>query len=279
MLAECTKIYNNEKDRVSLPRGTMSIAITMLEEKHHLQKLKPYDIQRIQKDISKNFELYTELVERDFNKIWSSIQKEEEENIKVKETKSAEKQTKATAENTDGPSHDGGHEEYEDVDDDVNDKESIRTCTVPLSHILHPDLQAHYKDVVDIIKDCQTLVTDDIIELTVLANKAVLAIAAGELWESGPSVIRSFDLMKIFPDGFKVRCDMSPIVSVAPIPTGLQDSLEAAMDKGAHGADADELDIASLLSQAHLQYVHASLLGVRGSKEKSKTTHPIWEKS
>lgn len=65
------------------------------------------------------------------------------------------------------------------------------------------------------------------------------------------------------PPDFRFRDEVESIIRVAPIPDGLQDAIEAALDKKPDGQP--DSDIANLLSKDHLQFLHTRFLGVHGN--------------
>ncbi|KAF9358967.1 hypothetical protein BGX26_000509 [Mortierella sp. AD094] len=311
MLQERERVFRDEKRRVRLPRKTLDLAATILRNEHGLgDEFQVVVMRRIQIDDSKNFEIWARTVELEFNNTWDSVQKEAAD--QQKERKAAKTAKIRTTEEPDGPS--GGHLSHEDIeacqgtkqttvrsdgpngpsdydeDDDTSDHgedddvggDGIRTCTVPLSQILRTDLrESHYEEIIDVLQDRQAAITDDMNELSILVHLVTLSVAAGDLhsgnWEQESLAPKTFDITSVLPSGFQFRSNVLPTINVAPIPTGLQDSLEAVLENRTD--DTNDHDLALILSQDFLQYVHTSFLGVRGSGEKSKLKHPIWERA
>ncbi|KAG0195349.1 hypothetical protein BGX28_001618, partial [Mortierella sp. GBA30] len=119
-----------------------------------------------------------------------------------------------------------------------------------------------FNDFLRLAEESQRAVTDMVFELSALAHKTLLAIAAGDLYDASlgydPSIRATFDIRLALPAGFVFRENVTYTLNVAPIPSGLQRHLEVHLDKTA-GRD----DIMLLLSQDHLQYLYTRFLSPR----------------
>jgi hypothetical protein len=81
--------------------------------------------------------------------------------------------------------------------------------------------------------------------------------------------------MSLLPEKFNLRAPTPTNIKVAPLPPSLQSHLEE--------ANSDKDDIASLLGQNYLQFIHSHFLGARRSlesnnQESSRTQHTVWDR-
>ncbi|KAF9574644.1 hypothetical protein EC968_005874 [Mortierella alpina] len=257
----------SQTSRTRLPRGVLQQAATILRTKLSLdEKFTSERIHAIQGTGSghDNIVIWTQVVDERLEEVWveSLQQAEKEKGAKGK----AAKTTTSTR---------GGEKETDlVVDEEIDKKESIRTCTIPLKSVLRPELVPQMDIIVDELEKKQALITDDIADLAVLAHKAVLRIAAGDAFD-GTAADSALDIMDLLPSEFKPRCEMSTKINVAAIPEGLQSLIELGLDKKTD--DKAVLDAAGLLSQDFLQFLHTRFMGSRGTSAETKAKHPVWE--
>ena len=119
-------------------------------------------------------------------------------------------------------------------------------------------------------------------EISILARKTVTITVSGSIYSGSnidlgikPTDPTTFNINNLLPDDFTFHDnDVSPILSVAPIPPKLQEYLEQFINKEKTGND----DFVSLLSQDHLQFLHSRFLGIFQNSDKTKENekHPIW---
>ncbi|KAF9959664.1 hypothetical protein BGZ65_000194 [Modicella reniformis] len=81
----------------------------------------------------------------------------------------------------------------------------------------------------------------------------------------------------MLPEGFEIRSEVPTTINVAPIPAGIQDTIEKALDK--KPSSAYDRDLAHILSKEHLQHLHSTFLGSRGTHQGTKDRHPGWERA
>ncbi|KAF9201042.1 hypothetical protein BGZ49_008726 [Haplosporangium sp. Z 27] len=271
------------KERV--PRGIMEKAVGVARSEYNLNSNFTFqDLQKKLGDPKDNIKLWKEAVRSDFSRAWAGAMLRSKEGGPNKTTEAGiaieELEDKSDEEDSEG--------EYEEEDEEESDdKELIKTCSTTLRNILRPDLQGQpepngqddemdledYHDrVVSILVKRQTELTDVIAELSTLTHKTILVIASGELYDEslGPRSTSSFDVRGLLPSGFKFRCNVKPIINMAPIPIHLQDHLETSIE---HGKD----DLTQILSQDHLQFMHTSFLSAKEKVDKGK--HPLWQRA
>ncbi|KAF9948128.1 hypothetical protein BGZ72_009918 [Mortierella alpina] len=267
---------NTEFSRTRLPRGVLTKSALELRVKLSLaDSFTSVTIESILGcDKSNNISIWREVVETQCDGLWDAALKKVEKDQKA--AKSKQPSSSKPSGSGGGPPATGTEEADDVVEQEVDkEKENLRTCTVTLRNVLRPDLIQHMDSIVEAVEEKQLLVTDDIADLAVLANMAVLRIAAGDAFmDSAAST--TLDVMDLLPRGFQPRCPMSSQVDVAPIPERFQNFLEEAIDKKTGSKDL--LDAAGLLSQDFLQYLHTRFLGPRGTSEEAKSKHPLWER-
>jgi len=127
----------------------------------------------------------------------------------------------------------------------------------------------------------------------ILSFPFALQAASGEL-HNGPEVLNTnpLDVMELFPANFKPRSNVDSKVHVAPLPADLQDRLVSVLKpeelKSVLTATKEDVDLASLLTQVHLQRLHTRFLSPHweDSSEAGPSTstetqggHPLWAKA
>ncbi|KAF9086061.1 hypothetical protein BGX27_003275 [Mortierella sp. AM989] len=165
-----------------------------------------------------NLEQWTQTVTSNFDQAWGMILETSKKNkSSIKEEGSAGDRNMDI---------DGDGEGDED-----NCKTDIRTCSVTLRQILRPDLANRYNDILSIAKKSQEDVSDTISELSVLAQKTVLLIAGGDLYQTEfgqrNEHPRTFDIREVLPDTLVLPEGFRTNMNVAPIPPLLQAHLES----------------------------------------------------
>ncbi|KAF9947605.1 hypothetical protein BGZ72_010427 [Mortierella alpina] len=149
----------------------------------------------------------------------------------------------------------------------------LRTCTTSLDKVLRPELHDEYDLVLKTLETTQNSVSTTMEELSVLALKTVHVIASGQLYgpEVGGPVATGFDLTSILPFGFVPRDRTHPTrISVAPIPRLLETYIDL----------KPKSDLATLLSQEHLQFIYARCLRDSSSRtSKGDEEHPVWRRA
>ncbi|KAG0209409.1 hypothetical protein BGX31_002132, partial [Mortierella sp. GBA43] len=260
-------LFQNQSSKNKLPRDIKQRAVEIIRGLHHDDDFSVTDFDWVRRR-ARNDSIWSDVVKAQFEDIWeSSLGAQNENNL-----------TKAKRDEDDP-------EDPEDPDDPEDDPEAgSRTVTVTLRQLVRPDLYDHIDDIKKNLDDCQEAVTDDLTELSILVHKTTLAIAAGEMYEGrwgaedGPSRPKTFDVKSLLPDGFEARDnEVSTTLSLAPIPSGLQEAIGKALDKKAD--NPYDRDLGSLFTKEHLQFIHSSFLGTRGHYKSTKDNHPLWQSS
>ncbi|KAF9985323.1 hypothetical protein BGZ65_011219 [Modicella reniformis] len=293
---ERDKVYREQVGKDRLPQNVKPRAVEIIRREHgKSDEFSVADMDRIQRDASTNRTIWSETVKLRFNEIWDTAQSDTAEKSPSK-AKKGKKRATATHGSQSGArdlddneggqmisTHDigstvGPGKTDDDEQDDEDDTKNLRTCCATLRQLVRPDLYSHIQDIKEIIEDRQKAVTDDITELSILTHKTTLAIAAGELYhesQNEPSP-KTFDLLALLPEGFEIRSEVPTTINVAPIPAGIQDTIEKALDK--KPSSAYDRDLAHILSKEHLQHLHSTFLGSRGTYQGTKDGHPGWER-
>ncbi|KAF9973117.1 hypothetical protein BGZ75_001264, partial [Mortierella antarctica] len=288
-------LYQEESARQRLPRHTTEIAVMRIRELHNVQSM--HGIQG--KDIALNIGIYQGIVASRFTSLWEiALVKAEQDAHKAK---GKQKKTESTGKNggpstskkvdgaeDGGPStstmvdgaEDGENTDEEDDNELEKEKERIRTCTISFKNILREDLAHLQQDILEAFQAAQCEVTDDMSELSVLVQKAVVSVAGGAAydgrWQADPKDPKILDVRDLLPDKFPSRAEhVDPVLHVARIPDGLQEAIERALD--GKECTPEDSDLATIQSQGFLQHLHASFLGNRGTNSATKLRHPIWE--
>ncbi|KAF9575456.1 hypothetical protein EC968_003061 [Mortierella alpina] len=257
----------SQMSRTKLPRGVVQQAAIILRTKLSLdEKFTSERIHAIQGTGSghDNIVIWTQVVDERLEEVWvESLQKADKERGAKGKAAKITTSTRGGKEGTDLV-----------VDEEIDKKESIRTCTITLKSVLRPELIPQMDIIVDALEKKQALIKDDIADLAVLAHKAVLRLAAGDAFDvtAADSVL---DIMDLLPSEFKPRCEMPTKINVAAIPEGFQSSIELGLNKKTD--DKAVLDAAGFLSQDFLQFLHTRFMGSRGTSVETKAKHPVWE--
>ncbi|KAK3821280.1 MAG: hypothetical protein J3Q66DRAFT_149769 [Benniella sp.] len=160
---------------------------------------------------------------------------------------------------------------------------------------MRPDLlqdgDPAYQTLVRLADDAQLAITNLIDELSCLALKSTLIAAGGYLQDSSEAqAAATLDVMTLFSEGFKPRVSVASEIRVATLPADLQNRLLAILKpeevkETVTTTTADE-DIASLLTNVHLQRLHTRFLsphqgGSNGASSSSSASndHPLWSKT
>ncbi|KAI8355497.1 hypothetical protein B0O80DRAFT_449416, partial [Mortierella sp. GBAus27b] len=143
----------------------------------------------------------------------------------------------------------GGKDSTGSAEDDDTSGENHRVCTSSLKAILRPELSNHYDKIVDLLDRRQEAASELADDMYTLVHKGTLIVARGELYSTGT---QQFDLAGLLPPCFAVPDD-SRMVDVAPLPPGLQRTIEG-------GTGVVYKDIKTLFKQEHLSklYTHFS---------------------
>ncbi|KAF9977571.1 hypothetical protein BGZ75_010278, partial [Mortierella antarctica] len=301
-ISESQRLHHDEVSRIRLPRHTMEIAVLHLRESRNLDyTFNAQVMANMQRtDANHNIGIYQGVVRSRFHTLWdSALMKAQQSADKKKEEKKNKKRkrelhddlamgdkdtgTPMGAKNTGTATDDkddGGGEGEDEEDELEKEKEKLRTCTVPLKAIIRQDLVDLQYEILETIQNRQLEITDDITELSVLLQKSVLSIAAGNVydgrWQADPMDPKIFDVRDLLPANLASRAEhVDPVLRIARIPVGLQDAIEKALD--GKECTIEDTDVANVQSQGFLQYLHATFLGNRGVTSASKDRHPIWE--
>src|SRR6266511_4561688 len=227
-----------------------------------------------------NINIWNEVVTSEYEKIWNEELKKSKDFFK-KEVNKKGKGKLLEKDDGDDDDDDDGDDSSSDEKEDKDSKE-IRTCTMTLKQILRPDFMSNYDQFVMIADEKQRNLTNVMQEISILARKTVTITVSGSIYSGSnidlgikPTDPTTFNINNLLPDDFTF-CDndISPILSVAPIPPKLQEYLEQFINKEKTGND----DFVSLLSQDHLQFLHSRFLGILQDSDKTKENekHPIW---
>ena len=189
-------LYQEEIARQRLPRHTKEIAVMRIRELHQLDDAFSvhsfYNIQGA--DRSRNISIYQRVVASRFSSLWeAALVKAEQDKAKGKQKKtestgksggpSTSKQADgtddvetSTSKQVDG-AEDGENNDVEDDDELEKEKEQIRTCTISFKNIMRQDLAHQQQDILEAFQEAQCEITDDMFELSVLLQKAVLSVS------------------------------------------------------------------------------------------------------
>ncbi|KAF9343160.1 hypothetical protein BGX26_006176, partial [Mortierella sp. AD094] len=271
-----------------LVRGVMDKALEAVKVEFGLsEKYTKVDLQKNLGGNSKNVEVWNEVMISEFTQSWARSLGEDNEGPSQRPDGGP----------NGGPSGVSGEDEElegENEEDEEDPTEKIKTCTTTLRTALRPDLQTDYTRILTMLQEGQVNFTNMITELSVLVHKTVLKTASGEIYDGslydeslGPQPSKIFRVKAILPIGFEFRGKVDHTINVAPIPHLLQDRIESAI------ANSHKDDLAQLLSQDHLQFLHTAFLSsfqrerdsinqsIDGpeSPDMSNAKHPIWEKA
>ncbi|KAF9407832.1 hypothetical protein BGZ76_005978, partial [Entomortierella beljakovae] len=262
----------------------MNIAVSSVKSEYSLSdRFASEDLRSILGDQKENIDMWKEVVNSEFDRVWARTLVESTPRNTVAKTDAPTLEVR-NEENELNIQNELGEEkelDEEELDQDAaHEKELIRTCTTTLKSIIRPDIEAN-EQFVSILNRRQLELTDLISDLSVLTYKTVLAIAAGDLYDDslGQRSSDSFDIRSILPDNFKFRCDVDPILRVVPIPPNLQNHLESALENSSRD------DFTQLLSQSHLQFIHTEFLSSYTRKKKVEGSdtkdikHPVWQRA
>ena len=169
---------NAELSRTRLPRGVVPKSALWLRAKLFLDdSFTSVNIERIQdKDRSNNISIWREVVETQCDGLWNAALLKAEKEKEKKAGKPNKKASTSKAEPADGDEEDAHNVVNQEAEILEKEKENLRTCTVTLRNVLRPDLVQHMDSIVEAVEEKQLLVTDDIADLAVLANMAVLRV-------------------------------------------------------------------------------------------------------
>ncbi|KAF9271926.1 hypothetical protein BGZ68_002894, partial [Mortierella alpina] len=267
-------------DKKALPRNTKEEAVRTMRRNQVVDD--SFDVQNLtyvqQRVGGNNIAIWTEVVEDKFSGFWREALETADKEKEKQEKQAKEKQKGKGKKKDDGG--DGGDGTDDEAAQLAKDKESLRTCSVTLQQILRPDLKHQFDAVRDSIESKQIAITDDMTELSILLQKAVVVLAGGNLhggqWSTtGPTAL---DVAHLLPNQFRARNPaVQSVLQIGQIPDGLQASLETALETP-KAVDNEESDLALLHSHKFLQYIHTSFLGATGNTSASKLAHPLWER-
>ncbi|KAG0181182.1 hypothetical protein DFQ28_002542, partial [Apophysomyces sp. BC1034] len=263
------KELKNEKDDQEIseeikritrcPRGAVPRAAYIYTEQHN-RAVTDTDILRT---LKRDF---------DYGKLWEMFVDDalEDTFIKVKEQLELEKQDGEEDESDD----DAGEEENQ-----KKQKIKLRTCSIPLEHILRKDLTDEGKTLFkNCVRESAVEITQDMSELSAIALGAILGVVSRgfDLSQTKTELRAKQDiggckLKKLFPESFAFRddnvVDDQGYVAVQPLCVGIEKVLVEAHKKRQHG------DLHDLFSQAHLQFLRSFHITdtCRSTKD-----HPLW---
>ncbi|KAF9559817.1 hypothetical protein EC968_006474 [Mortierella alpina] len=279
-----SEFYEELLTRKRLPCSTCEEAVRIMRRRQVVEdNFDVMNLTAVQKKVgSDNVAIWTTVVKENFNSFWKEaldiadkekerLEKEKQE--KEKQKKQAKKQQKGKGKERDDGEDDGTDDEAAQLE---KDRDSLRTCPVTLKQILRPELDNEFQKIRDLLEESQLAITDDMTELSILLQKVVVLLAAGDLYGgTGPI---AFDVTTLLPATFLTkRTDVSSTINIAPIPDNVQTAIERALAKP-KAVDSEERDLALLHSHEFLQYIHTGLLGSKGNSSTSKLAHPLWER-
>ncbi|KAF9163009.1 hypothetical protein DFQ26_003042 [Actinomortierella ambigua] len=175
-----------------------------------------------------------------FDDVWSGVYN----NILLGAVTPTEQPSRPEAKDSDDDDDDDDDDNDGDGDDDRK-KVETRTCTATLKQTLRPELRDNpvvLSRIVELLEQMQCAATNLEDEIYELVHKELLVLASGNMWSDNPG---SFDLSTLLPPGFELGTPERTL-SVAPLPDGLQDEVEAAI-KSKSGSE-----LVNLFSQNHL---------------------------
>ncbi|CAO3569007.1 unnamed protein product [Mortierella alpina] len=164
-------------------------------------------------------------------------------------------------------------------------QKELRTCTITLGSILRPDLEQQQETVVRLLSEAQEKITDVVMYLAITAQKLYLLLSEGKLYGRVDNETPQFDCKSLLPPEFEWDENIPSKITVAPLPSDLQESLEKASSQ----PKSNQSDMARFFSQDHLQFMFTRLMGTqqaaRGVQEvvddkndAKDSPHELWEK-
>ncbi|CAO3568856.1 unnamed protein product [Mortierella alpina] len=164
-------------------------------------------------------------------------------------------------------------------------QKELRTCTITLGSILRPDLEQQQETVVRLLSEAQEKITDVVMYLAITAQKLYLLLSEGKLYERVGNETPQFDCKSLLPPEFEWDEKIPSKITVAPLPSDLQESLEKASSQ----PKSNQSDMARFFSQDHLQFMLTRLMGTQQAargvpevvddKDDAKDgPHELWEK-
>ncbi|CAO3568384.1 unnamed protein product [Mortierella alpina] len=107
-------------------------------------------------------------------------------------------------------------------------QKELRTCTITLGSILRPDLEQQQETVVRLLSEAQEKITDVVMYLAITAQKLYLLLSEGKLYGRVDNGTPQFDCKSLLPPEFEWDENIPSKITVAPLPSDLQESLEKA---------------------------------------------------